>query len=105
MALLNKPLNMGALRGVVYDFEYVNDVLHMHWHKPESTHITIVARGSFKAHGPEGTWEKTLKAGDVIDWQPYQQHEFIALEDDSRLVNIVKGTGEASNEYGTPPQG
>jgi quercetin dioxygenase-like cupin family protein len=104
MALLTKPVTFGNLKGTVYDFEVKGDVLPMHWHAPENTHITIVGRGSFKAHGPEGTWEKVLNTGDVVDWQAYQQHEFIALEDKSRLVNIVKGSGEPGNEYGTPPQ-
>jgi quercetin dioxygenase-like cupin family protein len=104
MALLTKPVTFGNLKGTVYDFEVKGDVLPMHWHAPENTHISIVGRGSFKAHGPEGTWEKTLNTGDVVDWQAYQQHEFIALEDKSRLVNIVKGSGEPGNEYGTPPQ-
>jgi hypothetical protein len=30
------------------------------------------------------------KAGDVLDWKPGQAHEFIALEPNSRFVNIVK---------------
>jgi quercetin dioxygenase-like cupin family protein len=102
MALLNKPLNMGNLRGTIYDFEEVGDVLPMHWHRPENTHITIVAKGSFMVKGV--TWEKTLVAGNVVDWPAYQQHEFVALEDNSRLVNISKGSGETINEYGDPPK-
>ena len=104
MALLNKQFNFGLLKGTVYDFEVAGDVLPMHWHSPENVHITVVGRGSFRTQGPEDTWEKIVKAGDVIDWQAYQQHEFIALEDNSRIVNIVKGTGESTSEYGTPPQ-
>jgi quercetin dioxygenase-like cupin family protein len=48
-----------------------------------------VARGSFKAHG--NGWERVLKNGDVADWSPNDPHEFIALEADSRIVNIIKG--------------
>jgi hypothetical protein len=33
----------------------------------------------------------TAKAGDVIDWKVGQRHELIALEPNSRFVNIVKG--------------
>ena len=102
MSLLNKPLSLGNLTGVIYDFEVKGDVLSMHWHHPDNTHISIVARGSFTAKGP--TWERKLNCGDVVDWQAYQQHEFIALEDNSRLVNIVKGTGEATSEFGPPPE-
>ena len=104
MALQTKPFTFGILKGTAYDFEVKGDVLPMHWHSAENVHITVVAKGSFKAHGPDGTWEKTLTSGNIVDWQPFQQHEFIALEDNSRIVNIVKGTGEPSNEYGTPPQ-
>lgn len=104
MALLNKQFQFGLLKGTVYDFEVKGDVLPMHWHAPDNTHISIVGRGSFDAHGPDGTWKKTLKSGDVVDWQAYQQHEFIALEDNSRLINIVKGGGESTSDYGSPPQ-
>lgn len=102
MALLNKPLVMGNLRGTIYDFEQKGDVLPMHWHQPENVHISIVAKGSFIAKG--NTWEKTLVSGNVVDWKAYQQHEFIALEPNSRLVNIVKGSGESTSEYGDPPK-
>ena len=95
-------LAMGKLFGTVYDFPEVGDVLPMHWHTEENVHITIVARGSFKAIGPN--WEKIVKAGDVIDWQPMQQHEFISVEPNSRIVNIVKGNGPSGNEYGELPQ-
>jgi hypothetical protein len=30
------------------------------------------------------------KAGAFIDWEPGQFHEFIALEPDSRCLNVVK---------------
>jgi quercetin dioxygenase-like cupin family protein len=103
MALLLKTLSTGNLKGNIYHFEFKDDVLPMHWHMPENVHITIVSKGSFIAKGP--SWEKTVSAGDVIDWQPYQLHEFIALEDNSRIVNIVKGSGESTSEYGDLPKG
>ena len=96
------PINFGNLKGTIYDFEKAGDVLPLHWHKPENSHISIVAKGSFIATGIN--WEKTLVAGNVIDWKSYQQHEFVALEDNSRLVNIVKGIGESISEYGSPSQ-
>jgi quercetin dioxygenase-like cupin family protein len=79
----------GKLTSVIFDFPEVDDVLPMHDHDESTVHITIVARGSFKAHG-DG-WEMTAKAGDVIDWKVGQRHELIALEPNSRFVNIVKG--------------
>jgi quercetin dioxygenase-like cupin family protein len=84
MSLLSTPLNAGKLSGAVYTFEKVGDLLPMHTHTGGNAHITIVARGKVKAHGNE--WEAEYSAGAVID----QSHEFIALEDDSRIVNIIK---------------
>lgn len=83
-----KPLEFGKLKGTVYDFVNANDVLPMHQHDEATIHITIVARGSFKIHG--NNWEKIVTAGDVIDWRPNDPHEFISLEDNSRIVNINK---------------
>ena len=84
-----KLVEFGNLRGTIYDANDVDDILPMHTHDEDTVHITIVARGSFRAHG-DG-WEMTAKAGDVIDWKVGQAHELIALEPNSRFVNIVKG--------------
>jgi quercetin dioxygenase-like cupin family protein len=88
MSLLNTPLLAGKLSGTVYTFERVGDTLPMHTHTGGNAHITIVARGKIKAHGNE--WEAEYSAGAVIDFPTDQSHEFIALEDDSRIVNIIK---------------
>lgn len=82
------PFSFGKLNGTIYDFEEIGDVLPMHEHDEQSVHITVVAKGSFKAHGVE--WETTLDNGKLVDWQPYQPHEFIALEPNSRIINIIK---------------
>jgi len=82
----------GKLTGSIYDAPEVDDILPMHTHGEADVHITIVARGSFKVHG-DG-WEMTAKAGDVIDWKVGQRHELIALESNSRFVNIVKGNAD-----------
>lgn len=84
-----KPFSFGKLNGSVYDFPMIDDVLPMHMHGEGDVHITIIARGSFKVHG--NGWERVLKAGDVADWRPGDPHEFIALEANSRIVNIIKG--------------
>lgn len=86
--LTSTNINMGKLSGIVYDFSEVNDELPAHTHPVETGHISIVGRGSFKAHG-DG-WELTLTSGNVVDWPDNQAHGFIALEPGSRLVNIVK---------------
>jgi len=83
------PLQLGKLNGTVFDFPEINDTLAMHKHTETDVHITIVARGSFRVHG-EG-YDIISKAGDVLDWDVNQLHEFIALEPNSRIVNIIKG--------------
>lgn len=89
MSLLSTPLNTGILRGVIYTFEKPGDVLPMHKHTEADVHITVVARGSFRIHGPE-IGDQEYNEGAVIDWEPYIEHEFIALTDNSRIVNIIK---------------
>jgi quercetin dioxygenase-like cupin family protein len=88
MSLLNTTLSAGSLNGVVYTFEKEGDVLPMHTHDDVSAHLTIVARGRVKAHG--NGWSAEYGAGSVIDFPANQSHEFIALEDNSRIVNIIK---------------
>jgi quercetin dioxygenase-like cupin family protein len=88
MSLLSNPLSAGKLSGTVYTFEKAGDVLPMHTHTEDDAHITIVARGKIKAHGNE--WQAEYSAGAVIDFPSNQSHEFIALEDNSRVVNIQK---------------
>jgi quercetin dioxygenase-like cupin family protein len=88
MSLLSSPLAAGKLAGTIYTFEQAGDVLPMHTHQEGDAHITIVARGRVKAHGNE--WSAEYDAGSVIDFPADQSHEFIALEDNSRIVNIIK---------------
>jgi quercetin dioxygenase-like cupin family protein len=87
--LLVKPLfNMGDLKGNIYDFENVGDVLERHSHTVADVHITIVARGRIKAMG-DG-WEQECEAGKILNFEPNNEHEFVALEDNSRIINIIK---------------
>jgi len=88
MSLQTKPLSAGRLAGAVYTFPKAGDVLPMHTHSHLDAHITIVARGKIKAHGND--WEAEYSAGAVDDFPSNQSHEFIALEDNSRIVNITK---------------
>ena len=88
MSLLSRPLQLGKLNGVIYDFEVAGDELPRHVHTEVDVHISICARGSLKAFG-DG-WETEIKAGAVLDWEPGQYHGFIALEPNTRLVNIIK---------------
>ncbi len=83
------PFQFGSAKGSINDFPEIGDRLPMHVHDETNNHISIVAKGSFRAHGDD--WELTLVSGKVIDWPAGQAHEFIALEAGSRLVNISKG--------------
>lgn len=99
MMLQATPLLFGKLSGTIYDFLYAQAVLEKHQHTEDNIHITIVARGSFKISG--NGWERTVTAGDVIDWLPNDPHEFIALEDNSRIVNILKNhSGQSEMPHG-----
>jgi hypothetical protein len=88
MIIDGKPVNFGKLDLGIYDAKNEGDILPMHSHGEDTIHITIVARGSFTVRGDD--WEITAKAGDVIDWRVGQNHELIALEPDSRFINIQK---------------
>lgn len=95
--LLAKPLdNCGDLRGTIYDFEKSGDILPKHNHTEETVHITIVARGKFKIYSHD--WEIEATNGQVLDFQENNPHEFMALEDNSRIVNIIKKMGGVSND-------
>jgi len=89
MSLLSTPLNTGILKGTIYTFERVGDTLPMHRHTEFDVHITIVARGRFRIHGPE-IGDKEYDEGAVIDWSPDVDHECISLTDNARIVNIIK---------------
>lgn len=88
--LQKKTLDIGKLTGVIYDFSEVGDELPLHVHDKDDIHISIVARGRIKAFGPDNTWETEASAGAVLDWEIGHWHGFIALEPNTRLVNIHK---------------
>ena len=84
--LLNSNHSFDQLHVTVYDFEKVDDVLPAHKHAEGQTHITVCCRGSVKIITPE--WEKILNEGNIIKFHPYQSHSIVALEDNSRVLNI-----------------
>jgi hypothetical protein len=89
MSLHDRPLALGKLTGTIYDFENTGDELERHTHGEADVHISIVARGSCKVSG-DG-WETVANTGAVLDWEAGVYHGFVALEPNTRLVNIVKG--------------
>ena len=95
--LLAKQLeNLGDIKGTMYDFEKAGDILPKHNHDVNTEHITIVARGKIKAYSHD--WEKEATAGQIIDFRPNEPHELMALEDKTRIFNIVKKYGGFSND-------
>ena len=94
--LLDKPISLGDLRGTMYDFEKAGDILPKHNHDADSVHITIVARGKLKAYSHD--WELESTAGQLLDFRPGEPHELMALEDNTRIFNIVKKHGGKSND-------
>lgn len=97
--LLVNQINIGDLRGAMYDFEKVGDVLPKHNHDENTAHITIVARGKLKAYSHD--WEKEIVAGQLVDFRAGEPHELMALEDNTRIFNITKKFGGVSDDYQT----
>ena len=84
----------GALLGAVYVFGLKEDVVGEHYHTKGDGHITFVLRGSVRIEGRKinNPWSRVGKAGDFFDLPDDQWHEIIALEDDTKILNIKKGT-------------
>jgi quercetin dioxygenase-like cupin family protein len=83
----------GNLQGTVYLFESNGDVLSEHYHAKDEGHITFVIKGSVKIESKllENNWERIGKIGDFFDLPDDQWHEIIALEDNTKILNIRKG--------------
>ena len=88
MLLANKLENLGDIQGIMYDFEKEGDILPKHNHTEDNAHITIVARGKLKAYSHD--WEKIAIAGQIMDFRVGEPHELMALEDNTRIINIIK---------------
>ena len=89
--------SLGDIKGAMYDFEKAGDILQKHTHTQDSVHITIVARGKLKAYSHD--WETIATAGQLLDFRPGEPHELMALEDNTRIFNIVKKFGGVPNDY------
>jgi quercetin dioxygenase-like cupin family protein len=88
---------LGDIRGAMYDFERAGDIVAKHAHTADDVHITIVARGKIKAYSHD--WEKEAIAGQVLDFRVGEPHEIMALEDGTRIFNILKKAGGTPNDY------
>jgi quercetin dioxygenase-like cupin family protein len=96
MLSVKKLNDLGNINGTMYDFGSSGDILPKHNHDENSAHITIVARGKLKVYSHD--WEQIAVAGQLLDFPPNQPHEFMALEDNTRIFNIVKKHGGVSND-------
>jgi len=83
--------NLGDLRIARFDFEKAGDVLKKHVHTEDNVHITIVAKGRVRAYSHD--WSVEAGPGDLLDFRPNEPHEFMALEDGTRIFNIIKKLG------------
>jgi len=87
------PYEINSLKGTYYEFPKKEDILGGHYHSQGQGHITIVQSGcvAIRSLYLDQAWEKIGKAGDVFDLPDEQWHEIIALEDNSKILNIQKG--------------
>jgi quercetin dioxygenase-like cupin family protein len=97
MLLAKQLAGIGDINGVMHDFEKAGDILPNHVHTEQDAHITIVARGKLKAYS-DG-WEIVAIPGQLVNFEPGQAHELMALEDNTRIFNIIKKFGGQSNDY------
>jgi quercetin dioxygenase-like cupin family protein len=88
MLLAKDLVGLGDIVGSIYDFEFAGDVLPKHTHTEADIHITIVARGKIKAYSHD--WSIEAEAGKILDFRPHEPHEIMALEPNTRIVNIQK---------------
>lgn len=88
LMLSSKDFELGDLKGTIYDLEFVGDKVPKHVHTEDDVHITIVCRGKLKAASHD--WETIVDAGGIIDFRPGEPHELTALEDNTRIINMIK---------------
>lgn len=89
--LLADPIkvdNLGDLKITIYDFQKIGAIVPKHIHGHADAHITIVARGKLKAYSDD--WAQEAIAGQILDFPAGQPHELMALEDNTRIFNIIK---------------
>lgn len=88
--LSNKDATFGNIKATIFDFEFAGDVLPLHVHDNSNVHITVVARGRIKAYSHD--WEKEVSAGAIINFREGEPHEIAALDDGTRIINIMRNS-------------
>lgn len=86
--LLADQFVLGDLRGTMFTFEKAGESLEKHIHDETTIHVTIVARGSVRVCSHD--WERIAVAGQLVDFRIGEPHEIVALEDGTRVFNILK---------------
>jgi len=71
-----------------FDMEEVGSGLNKHVHGEDYAHISVVTSGSIKVFSHD--WEKIVKQGQVVDFKIGQPHGMVALEENTRVINIRK---------------
>ncbi len=95
MSLVKEIQYYDSLHIVQFDFPEIGDILPLHDHTEENIHVTIVSRGKVRINGApniDGTpsWSIEAIAGQTVDLQPYNPHELIGLEPNTRVHNVQK---------------
>ena len=82
----------GKLIGTRYHFNKAGDVLPRHQHGPGNVHVVIVQLGSCVVREFEGgeVLEYVVAAGETLDSDAPVDHEIEALEDNTRILNLIK---------------
>jgi quercetin dioxygenase-like cupin family protein len=88
MLLVKTFENLGSIKGSMYDFETVGDILPKHNHTEDTAHITIIARGKIRVYSHD--WSIEAIAGQMLNFRPNEPHEIMALEDNTRIFNVIK---------------
>jgi quercetin dioxygenase-like cupin family protein len=74
-------------QGTHYLFDKAGEGIAMHSHiLPETGHYTRCLKGRCEIYGDMETL--TLKAGEQGQFPSYRQHELVALEDGTEIVNV-----------------
>lgn len=72
-----------------YLFENAGDELPIHSHTDAEMVVSVVLSGSFRLVGSPN--ERTVSAGEVLQFAVGEPHGFIALEANAQLINIGRG--------------
>lgn len=98
-SVLNRQiLRYGDLTGIFYFFAKAGEKLPEHVHTEDNTHITIVTNGSVRAYN--STWSVTATAGQILDFEAGFPHTIEALEDNTKVFNVLKRINGVADDPG-----